>query len=37
VHELLKPQIEPVERPHIVVDTSDNFEIALARILRAAR
>jgi predicted kinase len=37
VHELLKPQVEPVERPHFVVDTSDNFEIALARILRAAR
>lgn len=37
VHELLKPQLEPVQSPHLVVDTSGDLAPALDRILRAAR
>jgi predicted kinase len=37
VHQLLKAELEPVRRAHLVVDTSRDIEPAIRRILRAAR
>lgn len=37
VHELLKAELEPVRRAHLVVDTSRDLEPAISQILRAAR
>ncbi|MDE3090254.1 MAG: AAA family ATPase [Chloroflexota bacterium] len=37
VLELLKRELEPVRRPHLVIDTSGDIDQALNRILRAAR
>lgn len=36
VVELLKPEQQPIQRPHIVVDASDDFESTLEKILREA-
>jgi predicted kinase len=36
VVELLKPEQQPIQRPYIVVDASDDFESALEKILREA-
>jgi predicted kinase len=37
VHEKLKAELEPVRRSHLVVDTSQDLEPAIRKILRAAR
>lgn len=37
VHQMLKPELEPVRRPHLVVDTSGDMEAAVNKILRAIR
>ena len=36
VHEFLKVELEPIRRPHIVVDTSQDLEPAIRKVLRAA-
>ncbi len=37
VHQTLKPEFEPVRRPHLVVDTSGDIDAAVNKILRALR
>ena len=37
VYQQLEHELEPVRRPHLLVDTSGDIELALAKILRAAR
>jgi predicted kinase len=37
VHEQLKSEVEPIARPHLVVDTSGDIDAAIHKILRAAR
>ncbi len=37
VYELLRPEVEPVRMPHLVVDTTGDLDGALAKIIRLAR
>jgi predicted kinase len=37
VHQTLKSELEPIRRPHLVVDTSHDIEPAILKILRAAK
>lgn len=36
VHQLLRSELEPVRRPHLVVDTSGDLDQAVTKILRVA-
>lgn len=37
VHENMKTEVEPIRRPHLVIDTSQDLAPAIRKILRAAR
>lgn len=37
VHQQLQAELEPVQRPHLVVDTSTDMDEAVRKIVRAAR